>query len=141
VLPDLSILWIVLLVLALAAVLDRLVFRPVLKVIQQREDAATSARALAEQAAAEARQASDEFERKTAAARAEIYRQMDDMRKTALDERTALVEATRVEAEQALAEARAALDRDVREARARLDTEAEAIAAAAAQRILGRRAS
>jgi len=83
-LPDLTIVWVILLVLTLTVVLNRLLFKPVLAVIQQREQAAASARALAEQAAAEARQASAEFERRTAEARTEVYRQMDDMRRTAL---------------------------------------------------------
>ena len=83
--PDWSVVWIVILVLALAAVLDRLILRPVLDVIKQREDAVTSARRLAEQAATEARQASEAFDRQTQDARAEVYRQMDDMRRAALD--------------------------------------------------------
>jgi F-type H+-transporting ATPase subunit b len=141
VLPDLSVLWVIVLILVHAAILDRLVFRPVLHVIKQREDAVTSARALAVEAGEEARRATDEFERKTREARAEIYQQMDDMRRTGLAERTALVEATRREAEQALATARAELARDVAEARAQLDADAEALAADAANRILGRRVS
>jgi F0F1-type ATP synthase membrane subunit b/b' len=66
---------------------------------------------------------------------------MDDMRRAALDERTALIDATRQEAEQALAEARTQLERDVAVARAALDSDANALAAEAASRILGRRAS
>jgi F-type H+-transporting ATPase subunit b len=141
VIPDLSVLWIVGVILVLSVVLDRLVFRPVLAVIRQREDAVTSARALAEQAAAEARRAGDEFERRTTEARAEVYRQMDEMRRAALEDRTALIDATRKEADQALADARATLGRDVQQARARLEADADALAAEAATRILGRRAS
>lgn len=140
-LPDWSVLWIIVLLIVLSIVLDRLVFRPVLKVIKQREDAAVSARQLAEKAADEARKASDEFDRKTSAARAEVYRQMEDMRRTALADRAALIDETRREADKTLADARAALDRDVTEARARLDADANALAADAAARILGRRAS
>ena len=140
-LPDLSLFWVIFFVLVLAVILDRLIFRPVLKVIKQREDAATSARRLAEQAAAEARQATEEFERKTAEARAEVYKQMDEMRRRGQDERTALIDATRQETERLLAEARAELDKDVAGARARLDADAHALAAEATTRILGRRAS
>ena len=66
---------------------------------------------------------------------------MDEMRKAALEERTALIDATRREAAQALSDARAQLDRDVEEARARLDADAEALAAEAARRVLGRQPS
>lgn len=138
---DLSVLWAVFFVLALSVILDRLVFRPVLGVIKAREDAVRSAKTLAERATDEARRASEEFERKTNDARADVYRQMDDMRRAGLEERAALVAATRKEAEHALAEARAQLDRDVAAAQARLDADADALAADAATQILGRRAS
>jgi F0F1-type ATP synthase membrane subunit b/b' len=98
--PDASVFLIVAVVLALAFILDRLVFRPVLGIIKQREDAVVSARKLAERAALEAR-----------------------------------------EAAQALSDARAQLDRDVAAARARLDADADALAADAANRILGRQPS
>ena len=140
-LPDLSALWVIVLVLILSVVMNRLIFRPLLNAVAQREQAAQAARQLAEQAAAEARRASAEFDEKTAAARAEVYRQMDDMRRLAMDERTALIDATRKDAEQTLADARAQLGRDVADARARLDAEADQLAGEAAARILGRRAS
>lgn len=139
-LPDLSVFWVVGLVLALAVILDRLVFKPILQVIKKREDAVTAARVLADQAAAEARAAAEEFERKTQAARAGIYRQMDEMRQAALADRAALVEATRKEAESALAEATTRLAQEVAAARATLDQDAQALAADATSQILGRRA-
>jgi hypothetical protein len=63
------------------------------------------------------------------------------MRRLALDERTALVEATKNEADTALAAARAQLERDVADARTRLGRDAEALGAEAATRILGRQVS
>ncbi len=140
-LPDLSVFWVVFFVLLLTLILDRLFFRPLLAIIKQREDAVGSAKALADQAAAEARRATDEFDRQTATARADVYRQMDEMRRAALEDRAALVDATRKEAEATLAKARADLAADVAEARARLDKDADALAAEAASQILGRRVS
>ena len=140
-LPDLSVFWVVFFVLLLALILDRLFFRPLLGVIKQRESAASSAKALAEQAALEARRATEEFDRQTSAARGEVYKQMDEMRRAAMDDRAALIDATRKEADAALAQARADLKRDVDVARARLETDADALAAEAASRILGRRVS
>jgi hypothetical protein len=78
-LPDLSVFWVVFFVLLLTLILDRLFFRPLLAIIKQREDAVGSAKALADQAAAEARRATEEFDRQTASARAEVYRQMDEV--------------------------------------------------------------
>jgi F-type H+-transporting ATPase subunit b len=141
VLPDLSVFWVIALVLALAAILNRLVFRPVLKVVERREQAVSSARTLAERAAEEARRAGSEFERQTQEARVGLHRQMDEMRRAAIEERTALVGETRREADQALTEARAALAADVARARGSLDAEAESLAADVTSRILGRRQS
>jgi F-type H+-transporting ATPase subunit b len=141
VLPDLSVLWVIFFLLVLTIVLDRLLFRPIQRVIKQREDAARSARELAERSAREAAAATAEFEKKTAAARAEVYRQMDEVRRTALDARAQILAQTRAEAEQQVAAASAQLSADADEAKRRLTAEAEALGAAAAERILGRKAS
>jgi F-type H+-transporting ATPase subunit b len=141
VLPDLSVFLIIALILALAAILDRLGFRPVLAVGERRVQAVSSARALAERAADEARQATAEFDRKTQEARPGPHRQMEEIRRTALEDRAALVGETRQEAARALGEARAALSAEVVRARARLDADAESLAAEAPARILGRRPS
>jgi F-type H+-transporting ATPase subunit b len=141
VLPDVSVFWVIFFVLVLTVILDRLLFKPILEVMRRREDAVRSARELAERAAAEARAASEEFERKTTAARAEIYRQMEEMRRAALAERAEILASTRAEAEAEIAAAGAALQAQADEARRRLEADAEILGAAAADRILGRRAS
>ena len=140
-LPNLSVFWVILFVLVLTFVIERLLLRPVMSVIRAREQAIASARELAQRSASEAQAATAEFERKTAAARAEIYRQMDEMRRTALGRRAEIVAQTRAEAETAVAEALRQLDEESRAARRRLEADAETLGAAAADRILGRRAS
>ena len=94
-LPDLSVFWVIFFVLLLTALLNRLLFKPVLRVMEERERAILSARELAERSASEARQASAEFERKTADARGELYRQMDEMRRAATNERAEIMASTR----------------------------------------------
>jgi len=141
VLPDLSVLWVIFFVLLLTVVLDRLLFRPLLRVMEERQRAISSARDLAERSANEARIASAEFERRTAEARAELYRQMDEMRRTAMAERAAILERTRAEAEAEIAAASAQLQVQAEEARRRLSAEADTLGAAVAERILGRKAS
>ena len=140
-LPDLSVFWVIFFVLLLTVILDRLLFKPILRVINQREEAIRSARELAERSATEARAAAAEFEQKTSAARADIYRQMDEMRRAAQAEPAEILTRTRAEAEAEIAAAAATLDRDAAEARRRLEADAEALGAAAAERILGRKAS
>jgi F-type H+-transporting ATPase subunit b len=124
VLPDLSVVWVIFFVLLLTILLDRLLFKPILRVMGEREAAIRSARELAERSASEARAATAEFEQKTAAARTEIYRQMDEMRRTATAERAETLARTRAE-----------------DARRKLTVEADALGAAVAERILGRKAS
>jgi F-type H+-transporting ATPase subunit b len=141
VLPDLSVVWVIFFVLVLTVVLDRLLFKPIQRVVQQREDAIRSAWELAERSAAEAKAAAIEFEQKTSAARAEIYKQMDEMRRAALAERAETLARTRAEAEAEIKAAGEQLQAEADEARRRLAAEAEALGLAAADRILGRRAS
>ena len=140
-LPNLSVIWVIILLLILTVVVDRLLLRPVLDVIRKRDQAIESARDLARRSAAEAQAASDEFDRRTAAARAEIYKEMDEMRRAALARRAEIVAETRAEAEAAVAEAARRLDADAEDARRRLEADAQALGAAAADRILGRKAS
>ena len=140
-LPDLSVVWVIFFVLLLTFVLNRLLFKPLLRVIEERQRAVTSARELAERSAHEATRATAEFDRKTGEARSELYRQMDEMRRTALDERAAIMNRTRAEAESEIAAASAKLQAEAEDAQRRLSTDAEALGAAVAERILGRKAS
>ena len=140
-LPDLSVFWVIFFVLLLTALLNRLLFKPVLRVMEERERAIRSARELADRSADNARLASAEFEKKTAEARAELYRQMDEMRRAAMNERADIMTRTRAEAESEIAAATAKLTAEAEEARRRLSTEADALGAAVAERILGRKAS
>jgi F-type H+-transporting ATPase subunit b len=140
-LPNLSVIWVIFFILVLTVVIDRLLLRPVLGVIRKREDASESARALAQRSIVEAKAATEEFERKTSAARAELYREMDDMRRVALNRRAEIVAETRAEAEAQVADASRRLEAEAREAKARLEAEAQALGLTAAEKILGRKAS
>lgn len=140
-LPNLSVLWVIFFILVLTFVVDRLLLKPVLGVIRRREEAIESARELARRSATEAQAAAAEFERKTAAARAEMYREMDEMRRGALGRRAEIVAQTRAEAEAQVAEAITQLNVETVAARRALETDAQALGAEAAERILGRKAS
>ena len=140
-LPNLTVAWVVFFVLLLTVLLDRLLFKPILKVMQQREEAIRSARELAVRSATEARSAAAEFEQKTTAARAEVYQQMDEMRRAALVERADVLARTRADADAEIAAAGERLRADAEDARRRLEADAEALGASAAERILGRKAS
>jgi F-type H+-transporting ATPase subunit b len=140
-LPNLSVLWVIFFILVLTFVVDRLLLKPVLGVIRRREQAIESARELARRSATDAQAATAEFDRKTTAARAEMYREMDEMRRGALARRAEIVAQTRADAEGQVAEAITRLDAEAAEARRKLEADAQALGTAAADRILGRRAS
>jgi F-type H+-transporting ATPase subunit b len=140
-LPNLSVLWVIFFILVLTFVVDRLLLKPVLAVIRRREEAIESARELARRSATDAQAAAAEFERKTGAARAEMYREMDEMRRAALGRRAEIVAQTRAEAEAQVAEAITRLDVEAVEARRKLEIDAQTLGAAAAEKILGRKAS
>lgn len=139
--PDLSVAWVIFFVLLLTVIVDRLLLRPVLRVIQAREDAIRSARQLAERSSSEARAAVAEFEQKTSAARAEIYRQMDDMRRVALSERAEIMARTRAEADAEVTAASNRLKAETEDARRKLEADADALGGVVAERILGRKVS
>ena len=139
--PDLSVLWIIAFVLTLSVILDRLLLRPVTRVMQERENAIRSARDLAESGRAKAQAATDEFEAKTRAARADIYRQMDEKRRAALERRSELVAATRSEIEKTMRDATARVQAQASVARGQIDRDAGSLAATIVERVLGRKAS
>jgi F0F1-type ATP synthase membrane subunit b/b' len=141
VIPDLSVAWVIVLVLVLSVLLDRLLLRPVTRIIKARDGAIGSARELAETSRARAQAAGEELEANTRAARAEIYRQMDDTRRTALAMRADLVAETRREVDRSLGEAEARLRVQAEAARAQLDRDADALAGTIVERVLGRSAS
>ena len=140
-LPNLSILWVIAIVLLLSLILDRLLFRPITRVIEERERRVASARQLAEESAAKAAAATAEFDEKTATARNEVYRQMDEMRRAALDRRADLVARTRQETAAALAEASEQVNADAATARDRLARDADEMGREAAARILEQKVS
>jgi len=133
--------WVIGFVLLLSILLDRLLLRPVTRIMKARADAIGSARELAETSRARAQAAMDEFDAKTRAARADVYRQMDENRRAALSTRAELVTATRREVERSMEEASARLQTQSNAARAQLERDADAPASTIVERVLDRKAS
>ncbi len=133
-----STLWVVVLLLTTTVLLNSLIFKPVLQVIDQRSRAVRDARELAESAAQKATAALAEYNEKLQRARADVYRHMDDMRRSALDRRAALLAETRQTVETELSTATARIRQESGTARAALDREAGDLAGAIVARVLGR---
>jgi len=140
VIPDLSVLWVIALLMLCVFVLNTLIFKPILHVMESRAGAVRDARELAASAAQKATQATEQFDRTLNSARAEVYKQMDDARRTALDKRAAIMTDTKREAEAALADATARLNSQASAARAALESEANTLAGEIVNRVLGRTA-
>ena len=139
--PDLTVIWVIVLVLLLAWMLNRLLITPLTNVMEARARAIRSARELAELALAKAAEATTELETKTAAVRTKIYQQMDENRRELLARRGEILDETRRDAEANLADAKERLKAQTAEARAQLERDAEALGLAAAERVLGRKIS
>jgi F-type H+-transporting ATPase subunit b len=138
VLPDLSVLAVIAAVLILAAVLDFALFKPLTRVMREREAAVKSALQLAEDATTKAQTAARDLDAKVAAARAETYKQMDERRRAAQDYRNELIGLTRQEVDTALSEAKVKLEAQTAAARATLDKDADSLGAEIVQKVLGR---
>lgn len=136
--PDITTLWVVGFLLLCTFLLNALVFTPILRVIDERITAVRGARELAESAAHKATAAAAEYDRTLNAARADVYSQMDEARKTSLDKRAALLAATRATVEQELQTAKSRVRQESAEARAALDRDASSVAGAIVSRVLGR---
>ena len=139
--PDLSVVWVIGFVLLLSVLLDRLLLRPVTHIMNEREGAMRAARDLADASRARAHAATQEFETKTRAARADVYRQMDEKRRVALGSRAEVVVATRREVEQLMHDATARVRAQSETARQQLDRDADVLASTIVERVLGRKAS
>jgi len=138
VLPNLSVIFVIVAIVLLAVVLDRVLFKPLVRVMRERESAVKSALELAESAAARAQAATAEFDANVAAARADLYKQMDERRKAAESYHQDLVAQTRAEVGAQLAGAKAELEAQTAQARATLEAEAEELGRDIASKVLGR---
>ena len=139
--PDLSVLWVIVLVLTLTFIVQRFLFGPLLHVMHERESATAKAQSLAAEADRRAQAAAADYDAQMSAARNEVYRQMEQVRRDALDRRTAFVAQARQEADASRAQAVRALDVAVAEARTTLTKDAVALSQSIVERVLERRVS
>ena len=136
---DLTLFWVIFFVLLTGVALNSLIVGPLLRVMQERATAVKSASQLAESAAQKVQAATAEFEAQLQAARSEVYREMDEKRRVALERRAELLAQARAEAEHSIQEASARLHAQAEAARAQLEHDAEALAGEIVERVLGRK--
>lgn len=139
--PDLSVLWVILVVLLLTVIVSKLLFQPILRVVAEREGAVVKARALAEQAERRAEAAKAEYEAQIGAARSEVYRQLDATRRAAIDRRNELLALTRREVDESRADAIQRINDAADAARSALHGDAAVLSQSIVERILDRKVS
>jgi F0F1-type ATP synthase membrane subunit b/b' len=140
VIPDITAVWVIALLLICVVVLNTLIFNPILAMSESRAKAVRDARELAASAAQKAAEASATFDRTLASARAEVYAQMDEARRTALAKRAAVMAETKQETERDLHAATTRLAEQAAAARTSLERDAAALAGDIVGRVLGRTA-
>jgi F0F1-type ATP synthase membrane subunit b/b' len=135
---DLSALWVVFFLLLCSTLLNTLVFKPILDITDRRARAVRDARELAESASHKAESARADYERTLNAARADIYNQIDETRRVAMDARAARLAETRAAVETELRAASERVQKESADAKSAIDREAAALAGAIVTRVLGR---
>jgi F-type H+-transporting ATPase subunit b len=138
VIPDSTALWVIFFLLLTTFLLNTLIFQPIMKVIEARNKAVSDARDLAQSASDRATAANTEYNQQLNAARSEVYRQMDEKRRSAMDKRAQLLGETRAIVERELSDATTRVKQQATEARAALDRDADNLAGAIVSRVLGR---
>ena len=136
--PDGSLVFVLVLFLIFVFILNRILFRPIGRVLDERQT-------LTEGAANEARAARRRYEARLAEyegtirqARAESYRRSEQERAVALDERRRLIEEAKQHAYEEIGRARQEIERQASGARAALESESRQIAERISRTVLGR---
>lgn len=129
------------LVLLLHQYLKAVFFKPLARVLAEREEATEGARRKAHEALARAEQKAAAYEESLRAARNEIYREQEEVRRTWQDEQTAQVADARARTEAMVKDARAQLAREAQTARGALEGNVRMLADRITETMLqGRRA-
>src|SRR5438128_11944169 len=136
--PDLSLLAVMVIFIAEYFVVTRFLLRPINNVLEAREAEARTAQQVYEQSLGYFNEETNKIEQRLHETRRDAAQLREKFRAEAGQHRASLVERTTAEAKKLVTEADQRLKRDVQEARARLVRDAESLARLAAERILGR---
>jgi F-type H+-transporting ATPase subunit b len=136
--PDGSLVFVLILFLIFVFVLNRILFRPIGRVLDERET--LTAGAVSEARAVTRRYESKltEYEAAIRQARAESYRRSEQERAAALDERRRLIEEAKQHANEEIGQAKEEIKGQVAAARAALESESRQIAERISRTVLGR---
>ena len=136
--PDGSLVFVLLLFLLFVFVMNRLLFRPISRILDQRQTLTVGAAHDARAAARRYEMRLGEYEATIRQARAESYKQLETRRAAALEARHQVVEAAKQQTTEEINQAKAEIGRQTEQARTLLATESEQIAENISRTILGR---
>jgi F-type H+-transporting ATPase subunit b len=136
--PDGSLLVIVVLFLVLVPIVNRILFKPITHVLDERERLTTGSHADAKAILKTVDVRLGDYEEGIRSARAEGYRIVESRRTVATLERQQKIDATRADVDRKIADARGQINADAAEARTRLESDARDIANRISSTLLGR---
>lgn len=136
--PDGWLVFILILFIIFVFVLNRVLFKPIGRVLDEREVLTEGAKAEARAAARQYQNRLDDYETALRQARAESYRFLEQKRAATLEERSRRIEQAKEQAAEELDRAKAEIERQATEARTALEREARLIAEQVSRSVLGR---
>ena len=116
-------------------------FKPLQQVLRQRYEATEGARQLAEASLAKASEKAAEYEAALRAARAETYKELEQLRRQLQDDRAVAVRQARASADAAFSRAKSTLADELEYLKKNLEAESDALADRIADKILRGRAA
>lgn len=125
-----------LLVILLHFYMKRVFFRPMDKVLREREEATEGARRTAEASLAAASQKASEYDQAIRAARGEIYREQEETRRKWRQQQASTLEEARLETGEMIRQAKIRLAAEAAEARQTLAAESDRLAGEIVESIL-----
>ena len=125
-------------VIVLTIVLNFLLFKPLLRVLDERQQRTDEARTGLDEAQAVQAQRLDEIERRLKEARREAYEIREKAQQAGRDRRDELMQEARQQAHAIVEKARAEINADIDIARKDLEAEASRLSKLIAERVLGR---
>lgn len=136
--PDVTTLVVFVTVIVLAATLQKIFFKPVLSVLDEREQRTVGTLARVRELTSECEGRLARYEQSIRDARAENYRMLEVQRKQALEERTQALSLAKAEASRLIQQAREEIAREAEDAKQSLGRESQLMARAIIASILHR---
>ena len=136
--PDGSLIFVLVLFLIFVFVLNRILFKPIGRVLDERETLTEGAKTEARAATRRYQAQLADYEARIRQARGESYRLLEQHHAAALEERRQLIEQVKAEANEKIEQAKTEIAGQAENARASLEVDARQIAAQISRTVLGR---